>query len=505
MDARQRIIEATYACVARRGMAKTTVEDVAREAGISRATVYRAFPGGRDELVDATVSWAVFDFFAKLYDRIQGATDLEEVMERGIMFAHRSIVEHEVLQRVMQTEPDKLLPALTVESNRIREGIAEVLAPFVVDRGLAPGVDLADAADFLARMVLSYISAPGRWDLEDPDQVARLVRFELLAGVVVPAAALSGVVPWAAGPGSESEAGVGGIGPRTPAPDASGRVDGEPNAWASGPDVARSAVGRRAVDGETNRDLPFQRGSAQGELRVVDTVVPFVAPTTAESPHRVRIIDGTLACLARHGTAKTTVDDIARESGVSRATVYRAFPGGRDEILGAVVDTEMARLFSALGVRLGNAGDLTTALVGGIVEASTRLRDHAALHFLVEHEPGMILGHLAFDESDRLLVTASRFTAPFLARWMSPDEAERVAEWAARIVLSYAIAPSDHLDLVRRGGRHPARHHLHAPGDRGAPERLDGTDRHHPVPGGRIPSRRGPRHGTGGGHRRRPR
>jgi AcrR family transcriptional regulator len=198
--------------------------------------------------------------------------------------------------------------------------------------------------------------------------------------------------------------------------------------------------------------------SSQGGLQIVgvDSTVPFLSsgspglPASGgdpdKSPHRVRVIDGTLACLALHGTAKTTVDDIARESGVSRATVYRAFPGGRDEILGAVVDTEMARLFSALGVRLGNAGDLTTALVGGIVEASTRLRDHAALHFLVEHEPGIILGHLAFDESDRLLVTASRFTAPFLARWMSPDEAERVAEWAARIVLSYAISPSSRLD-----------------------------------------------------------
>ena len=185
---RQRIVEATYACVARRGIAKTTVEDVARKAGLSRATVYRTFPGGRDELIDATVSWAVFDFFAKLYNRIQGAASLEEVMERGIMFAHRSLLDHEVLQRVMQTEPDKLLPALTVESNRIRGGIADVLAPYLVDRGLAGGVDLGDAADFLARMVLSYISAPGRWDLEAPEQVARLVRLELLAGVVVPGA-----------------------------------------------------------------------------------------------------------------------------------------------------------------------------------------------------------------------------------------------------------------------------------------------------------------------------
>ncbi len=195
-------------------------------------------------------------------------------------------------------------------------------------------------------------------------------------------------------------------------------------------------------------------GTPAGPLRVLEGGVLADAPDPAPggSPHnRLRIVDATLRCLARHGTTKTTVDDVARQAGVSRATVYRAFPGGRDEVLGAVVDTEMARLFSALGVRLGQAGDLTAALVGGIVEASTRLRDHAALHYLAEHEPETVLGHLAFDESDRLLATASRFTAPFLARWMSPDEAERVAEWATRIVLSYAISPSDRFDLTEPG------------------------------------------------------
>ena len=181
---RQRILEATYACVARWGIAKTTVEEAAREAGVSRATVYRTFPGGRDELVDAVVAWATLEFFALLYQEVQGADGLEEVMERGIMFAHRSIVEHEVLQLVMQTEPEKLLPSLTVESNRIRGGIADFLVPYLDERGVVDGVDLVEAADFLARMVLSYMSAPGRWDLDDRAQVAQLVRSELLAGVL---------------------------------------------------------------------------------------------------------------------------------------------------------------------------------------------------------------------------------------------------------------------------------------------------------------------------------
>lgn len=183
-DTRQRIIEATYICVARSGLAKTTVEDAAREASVSRATVYRAFPGGREELLSAVVSWAMLVFFGRLYEHVQDADSLEQVMERGIMFAHRAILEHDVLQRVMQTEPEKLLPSLTVESIRIREGIAAFLVPYLVERGVASGVDLDEAADFLARMVLSYMSSPGRWDLDDPAQVARLVESELLAGVV---------------------------------------------------------------------------------------------------------------------------------------------------------------------------------------------------------------------------------------------------------------------------------------------------------------------------------
>jgi AcrR family transcriptional regulator len=181
---RQEVIEATYSCVARWGLSKTTVEDAAREAGVSRATVYRLFPGGREELLDAVVAWATLEFFVRLYEQVRDASTLEEVMERGIVFAHRAILEHEVLQRVLQTEPEKLLPALTVESNRIREGIATFLVPYLEERGIAEGVDPDEASDFLARMLLSYMGGPGRWDLEDPAQVALLVRSELLAGVV---------------------------------------------------------------------------------------------------------------------------------------------------------------------------------------------------------------------------------------------------------------------------------------------------------------------------------
>jgi len=186
-EVRERVIEATYACVARWGISKTTVEDVGRKAGVSRATVYRYFPGGRDELVSSVITWEYGRFFRRLYDAVQDATSLEEVMERGLMFARRAIVEHEVLQRVLETEPELLLPNLTVEAHRTTGLIAEFLLPYLVVHGVTPGVNPEEAAEFLARMVLSYIASPGRWDLNDPDQVSELVRAELLAGMVRPA------------------------------------------------------------------------------------------------------------------------------------------------------------------------------------------------------------------------------------------------------------------------------------------------------------------------------
>jgi AcrR family transcriptional regulator len=188
-DARDRLYAGTYECVARFGLSKTTIDDVARASGLSRATIYRTFPGGRDQLLRETVGWEMTRFFARLADAIADAPDLETRLVRGLAFAHRSVVEHAVLQKVLATEPDALLPLMTVEQHRVLGYITEYLRPLLAserDRGrLRPDVDLDRAADYLARMLLSLIGTPGRWDLDDPREVRRLVEGELLGPLVM--------------------------------------------------------------------------------------------------------------------------------------------------------------------------------------------------------------------------------------------------------------------------------------------------------------------------------
>lgn len=183
-----------------------------------------------------------------------------------------------------------------------------------------------------------------------------------------------------------------------------------------------------------------------GEADGADASWSVPRPAPRGSSARVRIVDGALACLARQGIAKTTIDDVARRAGCSRATVYRVFPGGKDQLLAAVADTEVARFTSAVAVRMGEADDLEDAIVAGIVEAAVRVQEHPALTYLLRFEPEHVLPHLAFDHLDDLLAAASAFVAPFLARWLAADEAARTAEWATRIVVSYLSCPSEHLD-----------------------------------------------------------
>jgi AcrR family transcriptional regulator len=192
---RERVLEGGLVCVGRYGLARTTVDDVAQASGVSRATIYRHFPGGREQIVKDTVAWEMGRFFMRLGEAVAAAPDLCVLLEDALVFARRSLAEHAVFQRVVETEPDRLLPLLTVEAFRILPVIGGFLVPYLERERAAgrlrPGADLGRTADYIARMVLSCIGAPGVYDFDDPGDVRLLVREQLLAGVLVPGAILS--------------------------------------------------------------------------------------------------------------------------------------------------------------------------------------------------------------------------------------------------------------------------------------------------------------------------
>ena len=158
-------------------------------------------------------------------------------------------------------------------------------------------------------------------------------------------------------------------------------------------------------------------------------------------PTEQRLLEATLVCLARHGIAKTTLDDVAREAGVSRATLYRYFPG-KQALLSAAVTAEAARIAATVDAAGAQARDLEDAVVAMMRTAAHELSRQAALQFALAHEPEQVLPYLAFTGGDAFLAAASVAFAPTLARFLPAVRVERAAEWCARMVLT-VLEPSE--------------------------------------------------------------
>lgn len=149
-----------------------------------------------------------------------------------------------------------------------------------------------------------------------------------------------------------------------------------------------------------------------------------------------RVLDATMTCLARFGVAKTTIDDVAREAGCSRATVYRYF-ANRPALVAAAVDRDLDELSARVLAAGEREDDLTDAVTAMFVAAARYLTSHEPLQRALEHEPGIVLPALSFEGGDHLFAEAGRRFAPALARFVPPDRASRAAEWCTRVLLAY--------------------------------------------------------------------
>jgi AcrR family transcriptional regulator len=156
---------------------------------------------------------------------------------------------------------------------------------------------------------------------------------------------------------------------------------------------------------------------------------------------RDRIIAATLVSLARYGVAKTTLEDVAKEAGCARATVYRYF-GGKQQLLHVAIVHESQRILTAIDASAGPGLALEDALVAMATTAAHELLEHDALQFVLAHEPELILPFVTFDGSDRFLAVTAAALAPTFARFLPAADATRAAAWCTRIFLAY-LGPDD--------------------------------------------------------------
>lgn len=168
---------------AEHGIRRTSMEDVARRAGVSRMTVFRRF-ASKQRLVEIVIAREVHRGMQELDLLWEGAETLEDRLVAGFEFAGRYVSGHPLFDRLLRSEPDVLLPPLTLDGGPVLELYRSLIAQRLqaeVNAGRAATPDIDGVAEVTARLAISLLlTRDGTITLDDPNSVRRLVNLTLL-------------------------------------------------------------------------------------------------------------------------------------------------------------------------------------------------------------------------------------------------------------------------------------------------------------------------------------
>ena len=179
-DTSRRILDAAVDRFATFGIRRTTMDDVAGAAGVGRATLYRRF-AGRDDIVRAAMARELARFIAEIDASVQALDDPADRFVEGFVAILRATRNHPLVNRLLEIEPDLVLPFLTVEAGPVlalaRDYLSEQLRASQQEGTVRPGVDVDVAAELLVRLCQSLLLTPkGLVDADDDAGLRRLAR-----------------------------------------------------------------------------------------------------------------------------------------------------------------------------------------------------------------------------------------------------------------------------------------------------------------------------------------
>lgn len=159
--ARERLIDAAERCFARYGPTKTTIEDVAAEAQVSRATVYRYFEG-REDVILGVLMRAAQRFLVQLREVIPRQASVEDSIVESVLFTVEAVRADMHLAALFAPETAAQTLSVAGASPALIEKVQEMLSPVLgpaMDQGLLRSdVGIDDAAEWLVRVVHSVLT-----------------------------------------------------------------------------------------------------------------------------------------------------------------------------------------------------------------------------------------------------------------------------------------------------------------------------------------------------------
>lgn len=178
-DRRDQILEAANECFTQLGIQRTSVQDVARMANVSRGTIYRYFVD-RNVLIGAAIEFGAQKFYQQVAAAMAKKSTLAEKVGAMAETHATILLEHRTRNRLMADDAELMRHMVSDGDTAVRRTTAFLL-PYVreaQERGeVGAGIDVAAASEWLARIIYSFstVNEAQTFDMSKPATVRRYV------------------------------------------------------------------------------------------------------------------------------------------------------------------------------------------------------------------------------------------------------------------------------------------------------------------------------------------
>jgi TetR/AcrR family transcriptional repressor of uid operon len=157
----ERILDAALECFQEVGIRRTSMDDIARAAGVGRMTVFRRFDS-KDRLAQLVLLRVVAEATARVRIAFMGARDLETGLTEALVMSVRELRDHPLFGKVMRTEPDSFLRTLTTDGASVIAVVRRSVADWLGASGGGPlsDEDAEMVAEWITRLGVSLVLAP---------------------------------------------------------------------------------------------------------------------------------------------------------------------------------------------------------------------------------------------------------------------------------------------------------------------------------------------------------
>ena len=166
------VLDAAATLLTAYGVRRVSLQDIASAAGVSRQSLYRWF-GDRDGVVRAVIARERDRFVDAALAAADREDDLSAAVHALLTETLQRAATHPLLNRLRHSDPEMLLPLLASSEDVVTATVSAIASQFLTAR--RPDADparVADAADVLTRLVVSYLIQP---PTAPPERIAAIV------------------------------------------------------------------------------------------------------------------------------------------------------------------------------------------------------------------------------------------------------------------------------------------------------------------------------------------